>query len=100
MTLHKFVIGQAVDFDRRFPSMSRPTGPFEVVSALPIGEDNSPTYRVKSNAEPFARVAGKPISSPSACRRANKRRRYGPIFCLNRLGRSDRAEIRRSEALA
>jgi hypothetical protein len=26
------------------------------VSALPIGEDNSPTYRVKSNAEPFARV--------------------------------------------
>ena len=57
MTLHKFVIGQAVAFDRRFPSMSRPTGPFEVVSALPIGEDNSPTYRVKSNAEPFARVA-------------------------------------------
>jgi hypothetical protein len=57
MTPHKFVIGQAVDFDRRFPSMSRPTGPFEVVSALPIGEDNSPTYRVKSNAEPFARVA-------------------------------------------
>ena len=57
MTIHKFVIGQAVDFDRRFPSMSRPTGPFEVVIALPIGEDNSPTYRVKSNAEPFARVA-------------------------------------------
>jgi len=27
------------------------------VSALPIGEDNSSTYRVKSNAEPFARVA-------------------------------------------
>jgi hypothetical protein len=57
MTIHKFVIGQAVDFARRFPSMSRPTGPFEVVSAFPIGEDNSPTYRVKSNAEPFARVA-------------------------------------------
>jgi hypothetical protein len=57
MTLHKFVIGQAVDFNSRFPSMSKPTGPFEVMSALPIGEDNSPTYRVKSNAEPFARVA-------------------------------------------
>jgi hypothetical protein len=57
MTLHKFVIGQAVDFDRRFPSISRAPGPFEVMSALPIGEDNSPTYRVKSSAEPFARVA-------------------------------------------
>jgi hypothetical protein len=57
MTLHKFAIGQAVDFDSRFPSMSKPAGPFEVMSALPIGEDNSPTYRVKSNAEPFARVA-------------------------------------------
>jgi len=56
MTLRKFVIGQAVDFDRRFPSMSRPTGPFEILSAFPIGEDNSPTYRVKSNAEPFARA--------------------------------------------
>jgi len=74
MTIHKFVIGQAVDFDRRFPSMSRPTGPFEVVSALPIGEDNSPTYRVKSDVEPFARVAketdlvaiGLPLSKQAA----------------------------------
>jgi hypothetical protein len=57
MTLHKFVIGQAVDFDRRLPSMSRPMGPFEVVSVLPVGDDSSPTYRVKSKTEPFARAA-------------------------------------------
>jgi hypothetical protein len=57
MTLHKFVIGQAVDFDRKLPSMSRPRGPFEVVSVLPVDEGNSPTYRVKSQAEPFARAA-------------------------------------------
>ena len=57
MTLHKFLIGQAVDFNSRLPSMSRPSGPFEVVSVLPVDEANSPTYRVKSEAEPFARVA-------------------------------------------
>lgn len=57
MTPHKFAIGQAVDFDRRLPSMARPTGPYEVVSILPDGEDNSPTYRVKNKAEPFARAA-------------------------------------------
>ena len=56
MTLHKFMIGQAVDFNSRLPSMSRPVGPFEVVSALPVDEGNSPTYRVKSKAEPFARA--------------------------------------------
>jgi hypothetical protein len=56
MTPHKFVIGQAVDFNSRLPSMSRPVGPFEVVSALPADEGNSPTYRVKSKAEPFTRA--------------------------------------------
>jgi hypothetical protein len=56
MTLHKFLIGQAVDFNSRLPSMSRPSGPFEVMSVLPVDEANSPTYRVKSEAEPFARV--------------------------------------------
>jgi hypothetical protein len=57
MIPHKFVIGQAVDFDSRLPSMSRPSGPYEVVSVLPVDESNSPTYRVKSRAEPFARSA-------------------------------------------
>jgi hypothetical protein len=57
MTLHKFLIGQAVAFDGNLPSMSRPTGPFEVVSVLPVDAGNSPTYRVKSKTEPFARAA-------------------------------------------
>lgn len=57
MTRHKFVIGQAVDFARRLPSISRPTGPYEVVSVLPTDEADFPTYRVKSQAEPFARAA-------------------------------------------
>ena len=57
MTLHKFMIGQVVDFDSKLPSISRPPGPFELVSVLPTGEDNSSSYRVKSKAEPFTRVA-------------------------------------------
>jgi hypothetical protein len=55
MTLHKFVIGQAVDFNRKLPWMSG--GPYEVVSVLPLDEGDFPTYRVKSKAEPFARAA-------------------------------------------
>ena len=55
MTLHKFVIGQAVDFKGKLPWRSG--GPYEVMSVLPMGEDDSPTYRVKSEAEPFARAA-------------------------------------------
>ena len=57
MTRHKFAIGQTVDFDRRVTSISRPTGPYEVVSVLPVDEADSPTYRVKSEAEPFSRAA-------------------------------------------
>lgn len=52
---HKFVVGQAVDFQRKYPWM--PEGPYEVVSVLPAGGDDFPTYRVKSQAEPFARAA-------------------------------------------
>ena len=57
MTLHKFAIGQAVDFGKMLPTISRPKGPFEIVSVLPIEGGNSPTYRVKSQAELFLRVA-------------------------------------------
>ncbi len=57
MTLHKFAIGQAVDFDRMLPSMSRPKGPFEIVSVLSVDDANSPTYRIKSKAELFSRAA-------------------------------------------
>jgi hypothetical protein len=57
MPLHKFAIGQAVEFNSRLTAMSRPRSLFEVVSELPVDEDNSPTYRVKRKAEPFERVA-------------------------------------------
>ena len=57
MTLHKFMIGQAVDFDTSVRSMSKLGGPYEVVGVLPVDEANFPTYRVKSKAEPFARAA-------------------------------------------
>ena len=57
MTRHKFAIGQAVDFDRRVTSISRSSGPYEVVGMLPADQGNSPTYRVKSRAEPFSRTA-------------------------------------------
>jgi hypothetical protein len=56
MIRHKFAIGQAVDFARRLPSMSGPTGPYEIVSVLPTDEADSASYRVKSQAEPFARA--------------------------------------------
>ena len=55
MTLHKFVVGQVVDFNKKLPWMSG--GPYEVVSVLPLDDGDSPTYRVKSKAEPFARAA-------------------------------------------
>ncbi|MGB7973523.1 MAG: hypothetical protein WCF81_04055 [Roseiarcus sp.] len=56
MTLHKFLIGQAVDFDGKLPSMSRPKGPFEIVGVLSVDDANSPTYRVKSKTELFSRA--------------------------------------------
>jgi hypothetical protein len=37
--------------------MSTPTGPYEGVNVLPVGDDNFPTYRVKRKAEPCARAA-------------------------------------------
>lgn len=52
---HKFVVGQTVDFNKEYPWMSG--GPYEVVSVLPADEDDFPTYRVKSQAERFARAA-------------------------------------------
>ncbi len=36
--------------------MSTPTGPYEIVSVAPSDEADSPSYRVKSQAEPFARA--------------------------------------------
>jgi hypothetical protein len=41
MTLHKFVVGPAVDFNRKLRWMSG--GPYEVVSVLPVDDGDSPT---------------------------------------------------------
>jgi hypothetical protein len=57
MTLHKFAIGQTVDFDKMLPLISRPKGPFEIVSVLSVDDANSPTYRIKSKDELFSRAA-------------------------------------------
>lgn len=62
MTLHKFAIGQAVDFDKTLPSISRPKGPFEIVSVLSVDDANSPTYRIKSKTE-FSRALSKKLTS-------------------------------------
>jgi hypothetical protein len=56
VTDHKFAIGQAVDFARGLQSISRPSGPYEVVSVLPTDGADSASYRVKSQAEPFSRA--------------------------------------------
>jgi hypothetical protein len=88
MTLRKFVIGQAVDFNGRLPLMSRPAGPFEIVSLLPVGEGDSPTYRAKSQAEPFARAAketdlvaiGLPPGKQAAAAWADSQRWLPPPF--------------------
>jgi hypothetical protein len=56
MTHPKFAIGQAVDFAKGLQSISRPSGPYEVVSVLPTDEADSASYRVKSQAEPFSRA--------------------------------------------
>jgi hypothetical protein len=55
MMTSKFVVGQAVNFSKKYPWMSG--GPYEVVSVLPPDRDDSTTYRVKSQVEPFARAA-------------------------------------------
>ena len=55
MALYKFVVGQTVGFNNKLPWMSG--GPYEVVSVLPVDDGDSPTYRIKSKAEPFARAA-------------------------------------------
>ena len=92
MTRHKFAIGQAVDFARRLPSVSTPTGPYEIVSVVPTDEANSPSYRIKSQAEPFARaVRETDLVAISLAAPANKQPRLcGPTPCPDgRLGRCD-----------
>ena len=61
--LHKFAIGQLVDFDAKFVFDTRivPTprtqGPYEVLRVLPADDLKPRIYRIKSQAEPFERNA-------------------------------------------
>ncbi len=63
MVLHKFAIGQLVDFDgsfeleRRIAPTPKSKGPFEVLRVLPADDLKPPVYRIKSSAEPFERNA-------------------------------------------
>jgi hypothetical protein len=57
MTRPKFAIGQLVDFDNRNTSTRKPTGPYEVVRVLPMEDGSWRSYRIKSVAEPFERIA-------------------------------------------
>ena len=57
MAEQKFAIGQLVDFDVRSSPARRPTGPYEVVRVLPLEDGSSRSYRIKSVAEPFERIA-------------------------------------------
>jgi hypothetical protein len=58
MRLHKFAIGQFVDFDTRIEPTPRTKGPYQVLRVLPVDDDSTPlVYRIKSQAEPFERNA-------------------------------------------
>jgi hypothetical protein len=58
MRLHKFAIGQLVDFDTRIGPTPRTKGPYQVLRVLPADDDSTPlVYRIKSEAEPFERNA-------------------------------------------
>jgi hypothetical protein len=53
----KFAIGQLVDFDSRNSHARKSTGPYQVVRVLPLEDGNPRSYRLKSMAEPFERIA-------------------------------------------
>ena len=57
MAQQKFAIGQLVDFDIRNSPGRKPTGPYEIVRILPLEDGSFRSYRVKSVAEPFERIA-------------------------------------------
>jgi hypothetical protein len=57
MTSPKFAIGELVDFDNRNAPTRKPTGPYEIVRVLPMEDGSWRSYRIKSVAEPFERIA-------------------------------------------
>jgi hypothetical protein len=57
MTSYKFNIGQVVDFDSKIALTLRTRGPYEVIKILPSDAAPQQTYRIRSQIEPFERVA-------------------------------------------
>jgi len=57
MTATKFAIGELVDFEAGNTTTRKPTGPYEVVRILPKEDGGWRSYRIKSAAEPFERIA-------------------------------------------
>jgi len=57
MTPAKFAIGQVVDFENRNAPSRKPTGPYEITRVLPMEDGSWQSYRIKSAAEPFERIA-------------------------------------------
>ena len=53
---HKFSAGQTVYFASQFPN-NVARGPYKIVRQLPIENDNRLSYRIKSAAETFERIA-------------------------------------------
>ena len=59
MAQFRFVVGQIVEFGATAQPLSKlaPKGPYKVIRALPTDDVRSLSYRIKSQAEPFERVA-------------------------------------------
>jgi hypothetical protein len=57
MASPKYAVGELVDFDNRNAAARKPTGPYAVTRILPVEDGGWPSYRVKSAAEPFERIA-------------------------------------------
>ena len=54
--LHRYHVGQSVYFTPRFTASSS-RGTYKVVRLLPVENDNSNRYRIKSASEAFDRIA-------------------------------------------
>lgn len=53
---HKFSTGQTVYFASQYPNNAA-RGPYKIVRRLPVENDNRLSYRIKSAAETFERIA-------------------------------------------
>jgi len=53
---HKYSAGQTVYYTSQYPN-SAARGPYKIVRRLPIENDNRISYRIKSAAESFERIA-------------------------------------------